>query len=202
MGFSVAIVKCAVIEYSEDQDLYEGENSTEPVTVKPEPPVTKETKTDEPEPQTDKPEPPTAKPEPPVTKETKTDEPEPLTDKPEPPVTKEPEPVTKEPEPPTEKPDPPTDKPEPPVTKEPVTDKPEPPVTKEPEPKPKVWNDLLLEGLTKAKFNETNFIEVMEKAIMEECGKDNSSCDPAKMLLFASLIESETYAEETTYKVI
>merc|ERR1712168_907735 len=224
MGFSVAIVKCAVIEYSEDQDLYEGENSTEPVTVKPEPPVTKETKTDEPEPVTDKPEPPTVKPEPPVTKETKTDEPEPLTDKPEPPATKEPEPVTKEPEPPTEKPDqptdkpeppvtkepepptekpdPPTDKPEPPVTKEPVTDKPEPPVTKEPEPKPKVWNDLLLEGLTKAKFNETNFIEVMEKAIMEECGKDNSSCDPAKMLLFASPIESETYAEETTYKVI
>merc|ERR1712142_536735 len=109
----------------------------------------------------------------------------------------------------TDKPDPPTDKPEPPVTKEPVTDKPdpptdkpEPPVTKEPEPKPKVWNDLLLEGLTKAKFNETNFIEVMEKAINEECGKDNSSCDPAKMLLFASPIESETYAEETTYKVI
>jgi len=193
--FSVAIVKCAVIEYSEDQDLYEGENSTEPVTVKPEPPVTKETKTDEPEPLTDKPEPPVTKePEPP------TEKPDPPTDKPEPPVTKEPV---------TDKPDPPTVKPEPPVTKEPVTDKPEPPtdkpeppVTKEPEPKPKVWNDLLLEGLTKAKFNETNFIEVMEKAIMEECGKENSSCDPAKMLLFASPIESETYAEETTYKVI
>merc|ERR1712002_1305020 len=206
--FSVAIVKCAVIEYSEDQDLYEEVNSTEPVTVKPEPPVTKETKTDEPEPPTDKPEPPTDKPEPPVTKEEPvTDKPEPPTVKPDPPTDKPEPPVTKEPV--TDKPDPPTIKPEPPVTKEPVTDKPEPPtdkpeppVTKEPEPKPKVWNDLLLEGLTKAKFNETNFIEVMEKAINEECGKENSSCDPAKMLLFASPIESETYAEETTYKVI